>query len=119
MTYYCLRSKEVRKILLHIVGDGDLDGDLSVIMDAAQDWEIHAVCLSIFLARHVDGRGHEMIDGAYGLRDYCDFEIQEGDRDFIEHMLKYERLGSEMLDDALISVQEDWSRRCYERTLRY
>ena len=122
MQYRCLTSKQVDRLLTHLITEGDeLEGELASLLDAAACWEFCLVCHSLFLARYVRAgeSGAEKVREAYELQEVIAFEIQEGGDLFVNYMLRHQRAPGESFDEALIEIQEGLSRRDYARAVRY
>lgn len=122
MNVKCLTSNEVKLLLAYIVEQpGCNEKEFTKVFEASKAWESWIVCLSLFVARHIDADigGLEKIARIYALQEEIAIELQEGGDAFIEYLLRHLRLPNETLDDALIVNQEGFSKHDYEQALRY
>lgn len=122
MRYHCLTALDVSNLLFSLVDDGNnLDADLTTKIEAAISWEVTLVCHNLFVARYIDKeeQGEKKIEKVYGLENILAFEIQEGGDQFIDYLLRHQRLSTQTLDDALVEIQKGLSEHDYARAIRY
>ena len=121
MNARCLSAVEVGLLLAHLSERGSVDEEFAEALEAAKDWELCLVCHNLFIARHVvnSTAGLDLIARVYAAEDEMALELQEGGDLFVEYLLRHQRVSSETLDDALVSIQDGLSNYSYEKALRY
>lgn len=122
MIVRCLTSNEISQLLAHL-GDPsqELDVDLAKIVELARSWEFNMICQSLFVARHLcaDITDPEKIDRMYNMEHEMAMQMEEGNSNIVDYLLRHARDASESLDDALIALTEGFWEHNYERALRY
>ena len=126
MRSYCLNVEETAQILIWREDSASFAGkELSQEIEEAQCWTTLIVCITLFFARVLE-RGDITIEEQkrkmerlYAMEDELCFEIQEGDDQFIEYLLRHLRNPGDKLDSALIELQNGLSDFSYEKALRY
>ena len=126
MRNYCLNVDEIAKILRwRECGEPVAYEELSLEIEEAQCWTTRIVCIALFFARVLE-RKETTIDAKksriellYAMKNEFCFEIQEGDEQFIEYLLRHLRNPDESLEATLIELQNGLSEYRYEKALRY
>ncbi len=126
MRSYCMNVEETDQILKWRESRVPLAyKELSLEIEEAQCWTTRIVCIALFFARVLE-RGKTTIDeqkrrieALYTMEDELCFEIQEGDDQFIEYLLRHLRNPDDSLESALIELQNGLSNYRYEKALRY
>ena len=126
MRNYCLNVDEIAKILRwRECGEPVAYEKLSVEIEEAQCWTTRIICIALFFARVLERKETAIdakkssIEMLYAMQDELCFEIQEGDEQFIEYLLRHLRNPDESLEATLIELQNGLSEYRYEKTLRY
>lgn len=126
MRTYCLKTEEIYQILNWRDCEESLEcEELSLEIAQACCWNSKIICIALFFARllereqtTIDAK-KSIIEKIYTMDDVLYFEIQEGDHQFVEYLLKHIRNPNESLEATLIELQNGLSEYNYEKALRY
>jgi len=126
MRSYCLNVDETAQILKwRERGTPVACEELSLEIEEARCWTTRIVCIALFFARVLEREATTIdtqksrIEMLYAIEDELCFEVQEGDDQFIEYLLRHLRNPGDSLEAALIELQTGLSNHRYEKTLRY
>lgn len=126
MRAYCLNVEETSQILKwRECGEPTTIKELSLEIEEARCWTTRIICIALFFARVLE-QGEPTIDEKkrkievlYAMEGELYLEIQEGDDQFIEYLLRHLRNPGDSLESILIELQNGLSGYRYEKALRY
>ncbi len=126
MKNYCLNVEEIYKLLKWRESGEPVDcKELLLIIEDAESWTTRIICIALFFARILErekpniNTQKNMINILFKMEEELFFEVQGGDDEFVDFLLRHLRNPDESLEASIIELQNRLSEYSYEKALRY